>query len=274
MSISSGTGLEWRGSGVGEAVVFIHGFPLNSAMWGPQLAGLPSGWRGIAPDLRGFGASPLGDPVLSTMEQYARDVANLLDQLHIERAVICGLSMGGYVAFELWRLFRERVRGLVLCDTRADADSPKARIARNRTAERVLVDGTQVVEDGLLPKLVSPLTTRRQPGTVSLVRAMIQETAPETIAAALRAMAARPDSDALLRTIDAPALVIWGADDAITGRGQVEMLARGIRGARLESIEGAGPLPNLEQPASFNQMLAHFLPGLPQPRVPARSPSA
>jgi pimeloyl-ACP methyl ester carboxylesterase len=274
MSTISGTELEWRGSGVGEAVVFIHGFPFNSAMWGPQFAALPAGWRGIAPDLRGFGATPLGDPALSTMEQYAREIAGLLDSLDIERAVICGLSMGGYVAFEFWRLFRDRVRGLLLCDTRADADSPKARTARHRMAERVLADGTQVIVDGMLPKLVSPLTTRKQPGVVALVRAMIQETAPETIAAALRAMAARPDSDALLRTIDVPALVIWGADDAITGRGQVEMLARGIRGARLESIEGAGHLPNLEQPAAFNQALTHFLAGLPQPRAHARTRSA
>jgi pimeloyl-ACP methyl ester carboxylesterase len=266
----NGIEMEWREQGEGTPIVFIHGFPFNSAMWGPQLAHLPRGWRGIAPDLRGFGASRGGAEDVYTMEIFARDVAALLDHLGEERAVVCGLSMGGYVTFEFLRLFPERVRALVLCDTRASADSAEARAGRERQAERVLADNSVAhVIDTMLPRLISMTTRYGQPGVLELVRAMMKEAPPETMARALRGMAARRDSEPLLRTIDVPALVIVGAEDAITSRGQAEFLARGIRGARLETIENAGHLPNLEQADTFNRILHAFLAGLPL-SVPTR----
>jgi len=259
----NGIEVDWRERGRGEVILFIHGFPFNSVMWQPQLAALPRGWRGIAPDLRGFGATTDGPESVYDMELYARDLIALLDHIEAERAVVCGLSMGGYVAFRMWELCRPRIRAFVLCDTRAGADSPEAARARARLAERVRVEGTRPVVDAMLSKMISFSTRHAQPGTVELVRAMMREAPPESIARALLGMARRPDSEPLLRTIDVPTLIVMGADDAITTRGQAEMLARGIRGGRLETIEHAGHLPNLEQPAAFNRALDQFLEGLP-----------
>lgn len=267
----NGVDIEWRERGSGDAILFIHGFPFNSAMWGHQLAALPDGWRGIAPDLRGFGASELGEAPILGMDLLAADLAGLLDQLEIERVVLCGLSMGGYVAFEFWRQFGDRVRGIVLSDTRAASDSPDTRRARHQLAERVRSEGPAPVIEALLPKLLSPSTRRKQAGEVSMVRAMMEETPPETMARALLGMAARTDADPLLRTIDVPVLVVVGSDDVITSRGQAEMLARGVRGARIEVVEGAGHIPPVEEPDEFNSHLLQFLSGLPKNSLSTRS---
>lgn len=267
----NGVELEWRERGEGDAILFVHGFPFNSAMWGNQLAGLPPGWRGIAPDLRGFGASEIGADPVFRMDLLAADLAALLDHLGIERVVLCGLSMGGYVTFEFWRQFGERVRGIILSDTRATADSPDTRRARHHLADRVRAEGPSPVINALLPKLLSSSTTSSRPGVVSMVRAMMEETAPEAMARALLGMAARADADPLLSTIDVPVLVVVGTEDVITSRGQVEMLARAIRGARIEPIEAAGHLPPLEQPDEFNTHVSQFLAGLPKGSLSTRS---
>lgn len=255
--------LERREAGQGDPLIFLHAFPLNSAMWGPQLAALPAGWRGIAPDLRGFGASPDGDQDVSTMELFAQDVVAMMDRLEIERAVFCGLSMGGYIAFELWRSVPERIRALILSDTRAGPDSSDAARARERLARRVEKEGVGIVVETMLPRLISSETRYTLPGVVESVKAMMLETPPATVARALRGMAIRPNSEPLLRTIRVPALVMVGAEDAITGRGQVEFLARSIPGASMETIEDAGHLPQLERPDAFNRVLREFLARLP-----------
>jgi pimeloyl-ACP methyl ester carboxylesterase len=267
----NGVEIEWRERGDGDAILFIHGFPFNSAMWGHQLAALPDGWRGIAPDLRGFGASEIGGEPILSMELFGSDLARLLDHLEIERVVLCGLSMGGYVAFDFWRQFGDRVRGIVLSDTRASADSPDTKRARHHLADRVRAEGPAPVIEALLPKLLASATTRKKKGVVSMVRAMMEETAPEAMARALLGMAARADADPLLRTIDVPVLVVVGADDVITSRGQAEMLARGIRGARIEVVEAAGHIPPLEQPEEFNRYLGQFLAGLPRNSLSTRT---
>lgn len=262
--------IEWRECGTGDVVLFVHGFPFNSAMWGQQLAALPPAWRGIAPDLRGFGASGETAHDVYGMDIMADDVAALLDRLKIERAVICGLSMGGYIAFELWRRHEDRVRAMVLCDTKAGPDSPEAQDARRNLAQQALAVGTTAVIETMLPRLLSHATLRRKPRVVSMVRAMMEETPAETMARALLGMALRSDAEPLLRTIDVPVLVLWGEDDVITGRGQGEMLARGIRGARLEVLAGAGHLPNVEAPEEFNAALTKFLAGLPRDTISTR----
>lgn len=267
----NGTELEWRDRGAGDPVLLIHGFPLNSAMWGAQLAALSADWRLVAPDLRGFGASDIGpDPVIR-MDQLARDVAGLLDHLGIEKAVVCGISMGGYVAFEFLRQFPERVRALALCDTRAGPDSMETQRARGSLAARVREENTiKPVIDGLLPKLLCARTVRAQPGVVEMVRAMMQEASPDAVARALQGMAERADSEPLLRSVEVPTLVVVGSDDVITNRGQAEWLTRGIRGSRLEVIAGAGHMPPIEQPDEFNNILTRFLEGL---RRDAASPA-
>jgi pimeloyl-ACP methyl ester carboxylesterase len=260
----NGVDIEWREAGKGHTLLFVHGFPFNSAMWGPQLTNLPAGWRGIAPDLRGFGASGEGAESVYTMELFARDLNALLDHLGVAKAVICGQSMGGYITFEFWRLFRERVRALVLTDTRAGPDTADAKKAREHLAQKVDAEGITPVVEGMLPKLISSTTRHSKPGVVQQLKAMMQETPPRTMARALRGMAVRPDSEPLLRTIDVPALVLVGAEDAITTKGQAEFLARGIRGAGMETIDDAGHMPPLEQPQIFNRVLATFLSRLPQ----------
>jgi pimeloyl-ACP methyl ester carboxylesterase len=267
----NGVDIEWRERGSGDAVLFIHGFPFNSAMWGGQLATLAAGWRGIAPDLRGFGASEAGDRDVLDMVGFADDLIALLDRLGVERTVVCGLSMGGYIAFELWRRHPERVRGLVLCDTRAGADSPDTQRARRHLAERVMIEGQTVVIEAMLPKLLATSTQRRRKDIVAFVSAMMAEAPRETMARTLIGMAIRPDSEPVLRTIDVPVLIVVGEEDAITNRGQAEMLARGIRGARLEAIAGAGHLPNLEQSEDFNHALNQFLAGLPRDTLATRT---
>lgn len=252
--------LNWRENGSGIAVVLLHGFPFSSAMWEPQLSSVPDGFRFIAPDLRGFGSSsaaPGGEDY--TMIAFARDVASLLDHLKIERVVLCGLSMGGYVALAFWRAFPARVTGFVFSDTRATADTKEGRASRYDLAEKVRADGSAAVRDAMLPKLLSPATERERPHLVEQVRSMIEIAPEESLRRTLIGMAERPDSEPLLRMITAPTLVLVGADDAITPPGDAQLIARGIRGSRIETIADAGHLPNLEQPAEFNSRFYHFL---------------
>ena len=251
--------LNWREAGEGTALVLLHGFPLNSAQWEPQFANLPPGWRVIAPDLRGFGASSGGGDGPYTMDVFAADVAALLDSLEVERAVLCGVSMGGYVAFAFLRAFRARVLGLVLSDTRAGADSEQARAGRHALAEKVGEDGAAAVREAMLPKLVSAATHRERPQVAAQVAAMVDVAPVDSLRRTLHGMAARPDSEPLLRTIEVPTLIVVGEDDEITPPGDAQLLARGIRGARLELIRDAGHLPNLEQPARFDRALHGFL---------------
>lgn len=254
-----GVRLNWREAGEGTPLVLLHGFPLNSAQWEPQLANPPAGWRLIAPDLRGFGASSGGGSGPYTMDVFAQDVASLLDSLGVERAVLCGVSMGGYVTFAFLRGFRERVLGLVLSDTRAGADDEQARVARKALAERVGEQGAAAVRSAMLPKLVSAATHRDHPEVVERVAGMIDVAPVDALQRALHGLATRHDSEPLLRTIEVPTLIVVGADDEITPPGDAQLLARGIRGARLELIRDAGHLPNLEQPEMFDQALHGFL---------------
>jgi 3-oxoadipate enol-lactonase len=254
-----GVRMNWREAGEGTPLVLLHGFPLNSAQWEPQLASPPAGWRLIAPDLRGFGASSTGGEGPCTMDMFAHDVAALFDEVGIERAVLCGVSMGGYVAFAFMRAFPERVMGLVLSDTRAGADTDQARAGRHALAARVEQEGAAAVRQAMLPKLVSAGTRRDRPDVAERVGAMIDVAPSDALQRTLLGMAERPDSEPLLRSIDVPTLVLVGEDDEITPPGEAQLLARGIRGARFELIRDAGHLPNLEQPELFNQVLHNFL---------------
>ncbi len=251
-------------AGSGQAILFVHAFPLDGRMWLDQMAALPDGWNGIAPDLPGFGAT--GEAVSQpTMDSYADDLVGVLDDLGIARAVICGLSMGGYVALAMSRRHADRVRALVLCDTRSEADNAAARVGRLEMAQKVRQSGMQVLIDAMLPKLVSRITRLGKPAVMTSIEEMIRTTRPEGAAAALTAMGRRPDSSSVLRDVTVPTLIVVGADDEITPPGESQMMARGIRGARIEVIENAGHLSNMEQPASFNASLRAFLATLPVP---------
>jgi len=247
-----------RGAG-GATVVFIHGFPLNHSMWARQIDDLAAQHRLIVPDLRGFGRSTVTDGTVS-MAQHADDVAAILQEMGIDQPVcLCGLSMGGYVAFEFWRKYRDRVRSLILCDTRSTADSAEAAAARRTMAERVVVDGAGFVAEAMLPKLLHPRTADDQPLVAEAVREMILSTDPRGIAAAQRGMAARADATPLLPTINVRTLVLVGQDDAISPPAEMQKLADAIPQAEYHVVPGAGHMAPLESPEFVNAVLLSFL---------------
>ncbi|MFO7894517.1 MAG: alpha/beta fold hydrolase [Longimicrobiales bacterium] len=269
-----------RENATGGSVFFIHGFPFDGSMWEPQLAALPAGWRGLAPDLRGFGRSPIdGDgctpsgkrmgagiarpdePVLS-MTCLADDMAALIEREADGPAVVCGLSMGGYVAFELVRRRPELVRGLILADTRATADDDEGRENRMRVAQTVRAVGARPVAQAMIPDLLTERTREEKPEVVEKVRSMILGTPAETLVAALAGMAARHDRTADLATLPARTLVVVGEHDAITPPDTARAMTNAIPEAELVVIPDAGHLSNLENPAAFNAALNGFLGGI------------
>jgi pimeloyl-ACP methyl ester carboxylesterase len=245
--------------GEGPVVVLLHGFPLDGSMWAAQIEGLSTHYRVIVPDLRGFGQCPPSEDV-TTMEQMADDVADALDALAVDEPLtLAGLSMGGYVALAFWRKYAARLRALVLCDTRAAADTPEAIRTRHETARRVLAEGTSVLAETMAPRLFSPVTTRDRPHVVDAVRQMILRADPRAAAAALRGMAVRTDSTPLLGQIDCPVLALVGSDDAITPAAEMRDMTRAIPHAQFVEIPQAGHLAPMEQPAEVNAALTAFL---------------
>ena len=249
--------------GDGPALLLVHGFPLDHSLWAHQVAAL-AGWRRIAPDLRGAGASEAPDGGYS-MAAYADDLARLLDQLHIERAVVAGLSMGGYVAFEMLRRHRARVMGLILVDTRADADNAEARKGRESMIEVVRTEGAAAVAERMVPRLLGRSSQQTQPNVVEQVRAMIARTPVAGIVGALEAMRDRPDSTPLLPTIDVPTLVVVGAEDEMMPPTSARAMAAAIPSAAMTAIPGAGHLAPLEAPTAVTRVIAEFLEVLPRP---------
>ena len=257
----AGHEIAYASEGEGPAVLFLHAFPLGLFMWEAQVAAVRTRHQAIRFDSRGFGGSPPGDGLL-TMERIADDAADLLDHLRIGRAVVCGCSMGGYAAFAMARRHPDRLRGLVLQDTRAGADTPEARQGRAALAERVRREGAVAAADAFLPKLLGETTKRERPAVVERVRAAILAASRQGITDALAGLAARADSTPTLREIRVPTLVVCGAEDTITPPAESEALQRGIAGSRLEVLEGAGHLSNLETPDAYNAALTRFLAGL------------
>jgi 3-oxoadipate enol-lactonase len=242
-----------------DVLLLVHGFPFSAAMWRPQLEAPPPGWRVIAADLPGFGGSGLREPATLGMDEAGDQLALLLNTLGVTRAVVCGLSMGGYVTLAMLRRYPALLRALVLCDTRAGPDSDEARRGRLETAAQVRREGTAGVVDGMLPKLLSPHTRRRDPGVEAELRAIMEAAPADAVAAALEGMAGRADSTPMLRSIAVPTQIMVGMDDEITPEAEAQLLARGIPGALLTVIPDAGHVPNLENPDAFNRTLHDFL---------------
>jgi 3-oxoadipate enol-lactonase len=260
--VVNGTELWYIERGAGLPLMLVHGFPLDHTMWAGQVEALASRYRVIVPDLRGFGRSPAqgrkGDKV--TMEQFADDLAALLDGLGIrEPAVFCGLSMGGYIAFQFWRKYAARLRGLILCDTRAVADTPDAAAARHTMAQRVLDEGPGPVAEMMLPRLFAETTRQQQPRLVDELRGVLQRGNRQGIAAASRGMAERPDMTAALSQIRCPTLVLVGQSDAISTPAEMRGIANAIPGATFVEIPAAGHLTPLENPAQVNAAIDAFL---------------
>lgn len=239
------------------AVVLLHGFPFTSELWQPQVRDLSRRYRVIAPDLRGFGHTGLSGPY--SINRLADDVAELLAALGFERVVLGGLSMGGYVAFAFARRHAGRLLGLILSDTRPDADSGETKEKRVQMAELAMRAGSRAVADEMLPGLLSPTTRAKKPEITAALRAMISSVEPEAIAAAQTAMAGRDDLRSLLPAIDVPVLVTGGIEDSLTPASEMKEWAIEIPAARSAFIEGAGHVANLERPGAFNGLVAEFL---------------
>lgn len=235
-------------AGEGLPLVLLHAFPLSSAMWSPGL--LTDRCRVIAPDQRGFGASPLGDDE-PDLDRCADDVVALLDRLGLDRVVLGGLSMGGYVAMALLRRHAERVRALVLADTKAAADPASARDNRLRVAAEVEQRGSAVLVEQVLPALLGETSTRTRPDVVARVRGLVEQAPPSAAAWAQRAMAARPASFDVLAGVDVPALVVVGDEDALSPVDDAREMADALPHGRLVVLEGAGHLTAVEDPAAF-----------------------
>ena len=245
--------------GSGLPLVLVHGFPLDHTMWNAQVEALSSHYRVIAPDLRGFGQSGV-TPGKVTMEQFADDLAALLDCLGVDEPVVfCGLSMGGYVAWQFWRRHRSRVRGLILCDTRAVADTAEQAAGRLTMADRAVREGPAPLVEGMMPKLFARGTVEADPDLVESLRQVMLRSDPEGIAAAGRGMAERPAATATLSRIDCPTLVIVGQFDAISTVEEMRSIAAAIPGAGFVEIAGSGHMSPMERPAEVNAAIAGFL---------------
>ncbi len=256
--------LHYHDAGTGPpTVVLVHGFPFNSWQWRPQMETLTERCRLIVPNLRGFGSSSLS-PEPYTIARLADDIAELLLTLRVRRAVICGLSMGGYIAFEFFRRHRESVVALALVDTRPQPDSDEGKLNRAGMAELARNAGSDAVANVLLPKLVASATRQRQPELVDKLREMMESAPPQAIVDALIAMASRDDSVPLLREIDVPTLVLVGSEDAIALPADTREWAANITGSHLAVIAGAGHVSNMEQPDAFDALLLGFLDSLPR----------
>ncbi|WP_067453007.1 alpha/beta fold hydrolase [Actinomadura macra] len=247
-----------RDVGSGTPLVLLHAFPLSSAMWLAQREALADRFRVITPDLRGFGGSVLGaeEPSIDAM---ADDVARLVQQRGLQRAVVGGLSMGGYVAMALCRRHPELVLGAVLAGTRAGADTDPVRERRLRQAERLEREGTvQVLVEETLPALVGPTTFRQRALVYGRIRGLVQATPPQAAAWAQRAMAGRAEAFETLRNLRVPALVMVGDEDALATEDEARLMADALPNAELLVIPRAGHLCAVEQPDLFNQAVAEF----------------
>lgn len=259
--------LAFNDQGTGAPLVFLHAFPLNRCMWVEQEQALSSQFRVLTIDLRGHGESDA--PLWRyTLDQAADDVIGLLDHLSIRQAVFVGLSMGGYILFALHRRYADRVRGLVLANTRAQADTVEGKEGRFQMAQTAYKNGPSAIADIMIPKLLSSATIQAKPELVGRVRAMIEGNQISGIAGDLMAMAERPDSVSLLGQITCPTQIIVGELDLPTPPSDAKLMADRISGAHLTIIPGAAHLSNLERPDQFNETIRSF--GLDVTRTASR----
>ncbi|MFI0164410.1 alpha/beta fold hydrolase [Streptomyces sp. NPDC017095] len=236
-------------------LVLVHGHPFDHTMWHPQLTEFSAGRRVIAPDLRGYGASPV-TPGSVPLSRHAEDLAGLLDHLGVDSFVLAGLSMGGQIVMECHDRLGDRIRGLVLADTFPAAETPEGRRLRDAMADRLLAEGMRGYADEVLEKMVAPYA---DPEVKAHVHHMMTATSPAGAAAALRGRAERPDYRALLTRVTVPALVLVGADDTYTPVADAEAMHAALPDSVLHVVDGAAHLPNLERPAEFNRALGDFL---------------
>lgn len=236
----------------------LHGFPHDHTLWEPQVAGLKDDAHVHTPDLRGFGAGPEASAIV-TMEEHAADILRLLDERGVERVVLAGLSMGGYVALAFAANYPERLQGLVFCNTRANADTAEAAEGRRNTAKEALEKGMAVIARGMLPKVLAENTRVGDPALARRIEDMMARQPAAGVAASSLGMAQRPDRTALLPSIAVPTLIITGSEDSLMPLPTSEVLHHGIPGSRLVVIPGVAHLSNVEAPERFNAEVRTFI---------------
>lgn len=253
-----GTTIEYDDVGNGMPLLLIHGFPLDRSLWRSQIEGLQSAARVIAPDLRGFGQS--GDaPETMTMDEYAADLKALLDALNVKQAVVCGLSMGGYIALAFLAKYPGMLKGLILANTRAGADSEQAREARYANVQKAFDEGVSAVAEGMLPKMLTEATRANRDSLTAYVRSMMAHQPAKGVAAAQRGMAARPDRTSMLAAINIPTLIITGSADTLIPPSESEAMAKAIPGSKLVVVPDVAHLSNVENPDAFNAAVREFI---------------
>ena len=253
-----GITFEYEDVGNGTPILLIHGFPLDHTMWRSQIEGLQTGARLIAPDLRGFGYSGEAADTMP-MEDYAADLHALLHSLNIKQVVLCGLSMGGYVALAFYARYPETVQGLILANTRAGADSEPAREGRYASAKKAFEEGVHVIAQAMLPKMLTDDTRENRITLAEYVRSMMARQRANGVAAALRGMAARPDRTPMLGSINVPTLIVTSRQDTLIPLSESEIMARAIPGSQLVAIPDAAHLSNMENPDAFNAAVKEFI---------------
>ena len=245
-------------AGSGPSVVLLHPFPVCREFWIPVSESLSSRYRLIMPDLRGHGDSGLGEGTAS-MAKHAGDLARVMTAAGVDRAPVVGVSIGGYVIFEFWRQFRERVSALVLCNTKAGADSAEARSGRLQAADDVLKKGTEVFFEGMLTKVLADTTRRSRPDLVDGALRMMRKMSPQDVASVQRGMADRPDSISTAQTINVATLIITGDEDTATGIPEAEVMKQNLRGSEMRVVAKAGHYSPWEQPQEVGRLLRQFL---------------
>jgi pimeloyl-ACP methyl ester carboxylesterase len=245
-------------AGAGPPVVLLHPFPAHHEFWLPIAEYLSSKYRLIMPDLRGHGESALGNGA-ARMQKHASDVARVMNDAGVDRAPLIGASIGGYTIFEFWRRFRDRVTALVLCNTKASADTAEARISRLEAANDVLQRGTEPFFEGMLQKVLAETTRRSRPDLVEGALRMMRKMSTEDVAGVQRGMAERPDSVSTLKTINVPVMIITGDEDNMTGVPEAELMKQNIRGSQMKVMAKAGHYSPWEQPEQTGKALRNFL---------------
>lgn len=254
--------LVYEVTGTGPDLVLLHPFPLHHRFWDGVLNQLASGYRLVLPDLRAHGDSDAGDGP-ATMQKLADDLDHLCRELEVTRAIFVGVSIGGYALFEFWRRHRDRVRALVLANTRAAGETAEGRAGRLAIADKVSQEGTAGFVEELLPKLFSKATMTNRPDIVDAARMMARKMSPADIAAVQRGMAERPDSIPTLATINVPTLIIAGEDDSVP-LAELELMQHRIAGSQLRVISKAGHYAAMERPEEFGRLLRGFLDAQPR----------
>jgi 3-oxoadipate enol-lactonase len=244
--------------GSGPPIVLLHPFPANHEFWLPIAPMLASRYRLIMPDLRGHGESSLGDGP-ATMQKHAADIAHVMDATGVDRAPLIGVSIGGYAIFEFWRRYRDRATALVLCNTKAQADTPEGRANRLQTADDVLQRGSEPFFEGMAQRLLGETTRRSRPDLVEGALRMMRKMSAEDVAGVQRGMADRPDSVPTLKTITVPTLIITGDEDIMTGVPEAELMKQQIPGSQMKIVAKAGHYSPWEQPEEVGRLLRQFL---------------